>query len=226
MTTDKVDKLRTALKEYLDKRNAPEILVEEDGRYKIEADKLQQLYTESPAYQLYITEFHDEPNIISFLNYVSDSAKDTFKELGVKTSFIDVGCGSGFTGLSLALSGDYFVTFHDFEGLGLDFIRDYLDKNDNIRGQVIPYGLQVKRHTVAIALDVMEHTHNHLCTLRWLKELGDYVVLTYPLMPYKPPFIVEIDEYVDDEALLYICEKRYKVILSKVVNGRRFLIYK
>lgn len=226
MTQVIVNQLRSALKEYLDKRDIVEIAIKKDDGFSVESDKLYQLYTESSIYQLYITEFHDDPYIQDFIKILSDVSRHTFEKLGRKTDFVDVGCGSGFTGLILALSGNYHVVFHDFEGLGLDFVKDYLSQNPQISGSVIPYGLNVPQHTVAVALDVMEHTHNHLCTLRWLKELGSYVALTYPLKEYKPPFILEIDEYVDDESLLYICEHKYKVILSEIANGRRFLIYK
>lgn len=226
MSENKVDELRFALKAYLKERNAVEVLTKKDDKYLIEVDKLHQLYTESPLYQLYITEFHDDPDVEYFIKSLAVGAINTLNTLKTKTSFVDVGCGNGFTGLLLSQYGDFSITFQDYEGLGLDFIRHYLSKNPQINGSVVPYGEYVPRHTVAVALDVLEHTHNHLASLRWFRSLGDYVAMSYPLMPYAPPYVVMVDEYVDDEALLYVCEKRYQVILAKIVNGRRFLIYK
>ena len=217
-----VKPLRKSLKEYLERRNAPEIMKIVQDKYIIDSD-LFEVYTASPRYQMYITEFHEEPDICNYINSILEST--ALESSGREFSFVDAGCGSGFTGLSIALASKKLVTFHDFAGLGLDFISDYLIHNPEINAKVVPYGKYVPRHVMAIALDVLEHTGNHLCTLKWLRDLGDYVAISYPLMPYFPPFVKVLDEYVDDEAIQWVCEKRYRIILSEIFNGRRFLIY-
>ena len=206
--------IRQELKAWLEARQTPEVL-----RKNILGQTVcdpHEAYAESPAYQMYSIEFHDDPNVYTFIDgllmYTDDDA-----------SFVDVGCCTGVTGLCLAFAGRY-VTFHDYEGLGQEFIKYMLAKHA-LRGEFIPYGMPIERHTVAVALDVLEHTSSHTSTLTWLLNLGDNVALTYPVHPWREPYINYVDQYVDDEAILMVANARYEIILATTANGRRFLVY-
>ncbi len=205
--------IRDELKEFL--KDYPEVAVLALPGYKKATSE--QYYTQSPWYLLYTTEFHDDPNVSNFINMITSRTL-------TGTTFVDVGCGSGMTGLLIALQG-FAVTFHDYESLGMDFIRGFIARH-GLSASVIPYGEEVPRHTVAIALDVLEHTSSHVSTLRWLRELGINVALTYPLLPYRRPYIREVDEYVDDEAMMLVANQRYNVVFATIHNKRRFLIYR
>lgn len=207
--------LREDLRIWLLAQNHPEIVAIEHGTaYGVNED----FYTQSPWYQYYTTEWHLDPNVQHFIKIIDEMSADD-------TSFIDVGCATGLTGLTLAhLRPTQLVTFYDFPGIGQDFILDHSARY-HLNTQFIPYGQAVQRHSLALALDVLEHTAMHTGTLEWLRYLGDNCAVTYPLRDFRPPFIKEADEFVDDEALIWTAEKRYKIILSEIANQRRFLIY-
>lgn len=174
-------------------------------------------YTDSPEYLLYTTSFHHDASIRALIEPLSPP---------VGTTIIDVGCCSGFTGLSLAMNG-YRVAFHDFEGLGLSFIRWFSDRQE-LNTQVIPYGSEMtERYDLAIALDVMEHTGNHLGFIRWISSLAHKVIVCYPLMPFAPPYSDQIDEWVDDQVIRSVVESRYKLFddYLSTSGDRRFLIW-
>ncbi len=207
--------IRQELYDFLVRRDAPEVL-ERNAQGQTTCDP-HEAYSESPAYQMYSIEFHDDPQVYSFLDALLLNAPDT-------ASFVDVGCCTGVTGLCLAMAGRY-VTFHDYEGLGPDFVKHMLAKY-NLSGGFIPYGYPINRHSIAIALDVLEHTSSHTSMLTWMTELGDNVAITYPVHPYRPPFINYVDQYVDDAAIMLVVEQRYNIIFTAIANGRRFLVYK
>ncbi|KKL85249.1 hypothetical protein LCGC14_1956620, partial [marine sediment metagenome] len=50
------------------------------------------------------------------------------------------------------------------------------------------------RYDIAVALDVMEHTGNHLGFVRWISELAQRVVVCYPRMEFSPPYVTVVDE--------------------------------
>jgi len=179
------------------------------------ADKMA-AYTGSPEYLTYTTYFHHDVHVKEFTEGINPRPGSTF---------IDVGCCSGFTGLLLAHRG-YKVTFHDFDGLGLKFVRWYSEKH-NLDTDVIPYGQELPvRYDIAISLDVMEHTGNHLGYLRWITELADRAMICYPLMPFSPPHDDVLDEWIDDNAICDIVNCRYKLVDSYIAGGnRRFLVW-
>ena len=85
---------------------------------------------------------------------------------------IDVGCASGLTGFRFVNKG-HLVTFHDFEGIGLEFIRWFLkDRKYGNAHWVVPYGnsLPYGRYDAVVSIDVLEHTGNHLGYLKWLEN--------------------------------------------------------
>jgi hypothetical protein len=173
-------------------------------------------YTASPDYLIYVTSFHGNRNVAAFEQSIC-------APLG--TRFIDVGCCSGVTGLNLALRG-YHVTFHDYEGLGLEFIR-WFSKEHRLDTKVIPYGEETVNYDVAIALDVLEHTGNHLAFIKWISSLADKVMICYPLsVPFAPPYENVLDEWVDDKAIRQIVSERYKVVSDENPDGRRFLVWR
>lgn len=207
--------LREDLRTWLLAQNYPEVIAIQQGTAYGQDDAF---YTQSPWYQYYTTEWHLDPNVQYFINLIQEISEPD-------TSFIDVGCATGLTGLTLAhLRPTQLVTFYDFPGIGQDFILDH-SKRYHLNTQFIPYGQAVQRHSLALALDVLEHTAMHTGTLEWLRYLGDNCAVTYPLRPFRPPFIKEADEYVDDEALLWVAEKRYHILFNHSANQRRFLLY-
>jgi hypothetical protein len=93
---------------------------------------------------------------------------------------------------------------------------------------VYPYDEKRRRHTHswAVALDVIEHTGNHLGFLSWMKTLGDTVAFTVPHVSYRPPYVEVLDEWVDIEALLWVIERRYDLVRHYVAEGRTFVVYR
>lgn len=173
-------------------------------------------YTASSDYLIYVTSFHGNRNVAAF----EESIK-----LPLGARFIDVGCCSGVTGLNLAMRG-YQVAFHDYEGLGLDFIRWFSEKH-HLKTEVVPYGQElVNSYDVAIALDVLEHTGNHLAFIKWISYLAGRIMICYPLSTgFSPPYENVLDEWVDDRAIREVVKERYRLIHDEAPDGRRFLIW-
>jgi hypothetical protein len=207
--------LRDDLRTWLLVQDYPEnIVVYNDTAYGADEN----FYTQSPWYQYYSTEWHLDPNVQHFIKLIHEMSADD-------TSYIDVGCAAGLTGLTIAhLRPTQLVTFYDFPGIGQEFILDHSARY-HLNTRFIPYGDAITRHTIALCFDVLEHTAMHTGTLEWLRYLGDNIAVTYPLRPFRPPFIKEADEYVDDEALQWIAEKRYRISMTQVANQRRFMLY-
>lgn len=89
-------------------------------------------YTTSPEYLLHtITAFHSNTGVQGIIG-------DVLKHIQPGETVVDVGCSCGFTGLTIAMQGRA-VTFHDFESLGLQFIRWFAERKGLIVS-VIPYG--------------------------------------------------------------------------------------
>lgn len=176
-------------------------------------DDKRSTYTESGDYLLYTTQYHTDAGMAELMNYIYKIPA---------RSVIDAGCCSGFTGLLMALKSYYDVIFHDFEGLGLKFIRWFIEKH-SLNAEVVPYGEKIDCADLAIALDVIEHTGNHLSFIRWMNGLGRSKVICYPLMAFAPPYVDVMDEWVDDEAIRQIVGSRYETIFDWSQNGRRFL---
>jgi hypothetical protein len=184
-------------------------------------DKVQ-TYTKSTDYFFETMEYHRCPYVQEF-NGVALQAMGAFK----MHTAVDVGCAWGVTGLVVAEHGIP-VTFHDFEGAGLDFLR-WTKNNGNLKDKinVVPYGDPIKRHGTCLAFDVLEHTGNHLAALRWFKELGDLVIMCYPtrvplLEPFKP---YGLDEWVDDEAIMWTIQRRYQLIYSSLRYSWRSIVF-
>ena len=78
----------------------------------------------------------------------------------------------------------------------------------------------------AIALDVIEHTGNHLGFLRWMKELGSTVVFSVPNPPFLPPYMPVVDEWVDTQAIIWTIERRHQLLDTLQDNGRTYLVYR
>lgn len=183
------------------------------------SDDLEETYTRSTEYLTYTTQFHRAADIAEFLVKVINQIKPG-------DTITDVGCHSGFTGLSVVMAGKQRVTFHDFEGIGLEFVEWYIEHNDIGEARIIPYGTNPSRSKWVLAFDVLEHTGNQLAALKWLELLTNhYVAMTYPLIGYHPPYIKPIDEYVDDEAIQMVIDSRYTIKESYIADGHRFTIY-
>lgn len=173
-------------------------------------------YTASPDYLIYTVSFHGNRNVAAFEEAIKPPAGSTI---------IDVGCCAGITGLNLAWQG-YPVTFHDFEGLGLDFIR-WFSSRHQLNATVIPYGDELPIcYDLLVALDVLEHTGNHLAFVHWISTLAHQVRICYPLSAgFSPPYANVLDEWVDDEIIRETVAKRYRIIRDEDPDGRRFLIW-
>jgi hypothetical protein len=205
------DKIVAAAVDFLgDRPNTPVSNRDKAGTYTKSVDYIKELY-----------EFHCDPWVLGFMA--------SFHEMLGKTprlkSITDVGCVFGFSGLPLAHAG-YHVTFHDFEGYGLEFIKWYIAR-EKLDAEVIPYGGVVHRQDVVLAIDVLEHTGNHLGAIKWFKELGDVVALSYPVrVPWKPPFEPSgLDEWIDDELMCMALRFRYQVYNSSLQHGWRTVVY-
>ncbi len=174
-------------------------------------------YTESTQYLKNTTHYHFDVDMKPFTEEALSGPN-----VG---EIIDVGCCSGLMGLVMALR-EYWVTFHDFEGVGLAFVRWMIERH-GLEGEVIPYGQEVtRRYDTVIATDVLEHTGNHLGFIRWVSGLGKRVIVTYPQIAFSPPHVEVIDEWVDDEVIVRVVEERYEVVTNYLRNGRRFLIWR
>ena len=174
-------------------------------------------YIASGEYLKYLRLFHEDPAVVKFHMFL-------LTMIATQETVIDVGCGCGFTGWPFAVRGSQ-VSFHDFEGLGLEFIRQWSHRM-NFSTQVLAYGHSGTGHDWALAFDVLEHTGNHLGAIKWLRQLGEKVALCYPIqVEHQPPYAEGLDEWVDDEAIGWMLNRRYRVLESYVENGRRFLIY-
>lgn len=196
-----------------------EFLSQQNNNIPAALGDLQKTYTESGEYLMYVTQYHHTSNLVLFI-------LDLVERISPGDSIIDVGCSSGFSGLTLARYGCHNVTFHDYAGLGLEFIAWYA-KQEGLPLKTIPYANPTEaRYNWVLCMDVLEHTGNHLGTLKWLESLGDNVALCYPLMRYDPPYIQTIDQWVDDDAIQWIITKRYTVLDTKIVDGRRYTIYR
>ena len=175
-------------------------------------------YTASPSYLRYLGDFHTQRAVVEFMEWLLGAMpKDA--------TVYDVGCVCGYTGLPLAMRG-YDVAFHDYEGLGLQFVRWFTGQhNGALATSVVPYGQPTQQRDWAIALDVIEHTSNQLGFLRWLKELGRTAVFSFPMATYLPPYNNPLDQWVDGEAILWILERRYNVIEHYVADMRTYVVY-
>lgn len=174
-------------------------------------------YTSSPEYLASTITYHETMPLVDLQRWLNNRISGTV---------VDVGCATGVVGLSLAHKGMR-VTFHDFEGIGLEFIRWYAQKH-HLDYTIIPYGQPTVQHDWAIALDVLEHVPNPLTFLHWVSGLGKNVFITYPCsidyqVPYAP---LRTDEYCDDEAIVWVVEKRYEMFLNYRIDGRRYIGFK
>ena len=181
-------------------------------------------YTKSPDYLLnIIAAFHGGSGVRGIVAWLME-------QIPPSTSVIDVGCVCGFTGLPLAMAGRL-VTFHDFEGLGLQFIRWFAEK-EGLPVTIAPYGETISPahadtpHKWSIALDVIEHTGEHVGFLRWMKTLGGTVAFSHPHIRWHEPWQTKLDEHVDHEALRTIIEQRYEILHESNTAGRQFMVYR
>ena len=188
----------------------------------ISAEAKQGTYTASLDYLAYCSQFHYTPPMEHFFcHYLAAHIQDG-------QNVLEVGCLTGTSGLVLGRLKQVHLSFHDFEGLGLDFIRVYCQL-EGIKAEVIPYaptGLLRGGYDWVLALDVLEHTGNHLGFIKWVASLGYNVALCYPITTYfSPPHVAVLDEWVDDEAIQWTIERRYKMIVSYCLDGRRYMIF-
>lgn len=189
------------------------------GSLPVSANDKQGTYTSSTGYFLETLNYHKDPWVQSFLTRVIVTTQDTLDA-------VDAGCAFGITGLCMAMAGKH-VTFHDFEGLGLAFIR-WFGQREGLPIQVVPYGEYIRKHSMVVAFDVLEHTQGkHLAFLRWLRDLGHLVVLTYPCRVGRvPPFEPEgLDEWVDDEAIMTVIQHRHQMFYAKKQYDWRSIVF-
>lgn len=180
-------------------------------------DEKQAAYTESGKYLIYTTYYHDSIGLPELMKRIYEQPFQTV---------IDIGCCSGITGLIIAIDKKRAVTFHDFEGLGLRFIRWFIEKHGLNTCKVIPYGDNIEYYDLVVGLDVIEHTGNHLGFIRWINDIGDVKFITHPLMDFAPPYVNVLDEWVDGDAISLIIRSRYEMLFDYKQNNRRFMAWK
>ena len=202
-----LDDLRLALTQFLTGREGP----------PASPHDLAATYTRSPAYLKYCSAMHHEDVAWRAFDWLLNDIREG-------ESVVEAGCLTGMAGLRLAAAGKR-VTFHDFEGLALEFIRWYIQQN-GVTASVVPYGKRVEQHDWCVSFDVLEHTCNVLGAVRWFKELGRTVAMTYPIVPYQHPHVPVIDEWIDHEALMWVLEQRYEVLERWERGTRKFIVYR
>lgn len=183
---------------------AAEFLKDKTG-LQVSADNKQGTYVNAPDYYSETMKFHRDPWVQSFQSLIMAKTHD-------RNSVVDAGCAFGITGLCFALEGRT-VTFHDFEGLGLEFLR-FVKANSKLDIEIIPYGQPIRRHSMVCLIDVLEHVDNPMSLLKWSRELGDIVCLSYPCrVAWYPPYEESkyLDNYVDDEAVMRIISWRWQL---------------
>ena len=176
------------------------------------------IYTHSPEYHIVCLRYHEDAYMKALHSKLDEA-------IGVGKTVLDVGCSLGVTGLLLAHRGRE-VTFHDYEGLGLKFLRWHIKKNE-FNARVVPYGEEVGLHDWVLATDVIEHAGDPLAFLHWLDILGRKVILTYPVtVAWQEPWkMILIDNWVDDLAIRQLVWNRHQVFIDKYGEGRRYLGY-
>jgi len=182
------------------------------------------VYTDSVAYFKRLrTTWHDTINT-AFLTAVLSAFEQPETQWH---TVVDAGCMYGLAGMAFAARGHQ-VFFHDYPGLGLDFCAWYAQRQGYQNVACVPYGAPLRRADMCLALDVLEHTGNHLQTLRWLKELGHVVAMTYPTsIAFAPPYepTRDLDEWVDDEALSWVLQARYDILFTSLQYNRRMVLF-
>lgn len=190
---------------------------------EISERNLSSTYTKSAAYLRSIALFQQHNTKARALSAVA-------RWFTPETPTLDLGCCAGFTGLSLRLNGWTNVNFADFEGLGLDFVR-HTCMAKGWAAQVYPYeptdqaaGGMVA-HDLVLAFDVIEHTPNQLGFIEWLRRLGKYAAVTWPTVNWHPPLYQPIDCWMDQDAMMWVIERRFKVLESWFQDSRRFVLF-
>lgn len=200
-------------------RRLDEFTLGRDNGILFDAKNPLSIYTCSIGYLSDVIQYHRTPDMARFILSLLDRIEPG-------DSIVDAGCASGFTGLSLAQYGRERVTFHDFPGVGLEFLSWFIKTESLKTAKVVAYGQPIEQHQWCLACDMLEHTGNHLATLRWLSTLGQKVALCYPLsVPFSPPYVRTIDEWVDDEMIQAAIARRNTIIETDIRDGRRYTIY-
>lgn len=197
-----------------------EFLATQDRHAPISTANLRATYTESTSYLMaVICQFHAQMPVLKFTDRL-------MAEISAGATVVDVGCAGGITGLTLAREG-FRVTFHDFEGLGLDFVRHYAAR-EGLDVRVVPYGEEPAgfHHDWAVALDVIEHTGNELGFLRWMKQMGDTVAFSIPTVGFEPPYRPVVDAWIDREAVEWVVRRRYEVLYWQMIENRTFVVFR
>lgn len=180
-------------------------------------------YLNAPDYFAETMRYHHDPWVHAFMSTAMRVTMGNDKH-----RLVDTGCAFGVTGLCWAMAGEH-VIFHDFAGsLGLQFIEDFARRCDITEFvEIIPYGEPIKRQDAVLSFDVTEHVPNSVGYLQYLKELGDLVLVTWPCrVPRKPPYEIEgLDQWIDDEAMIWIIERRYQMFWSQRIMEWRSVIY-
>lgn len=140
---------------------------------------------------------------------------------------MDLGCATGMTGMALLLYGYKHVTFCDYDGLQLEFLRHALPAIPSFTGRwdIVPYG-EEKKVDAVVALDVIEHVGKHLNFLRWVQELSrKYFVISYPFIgDFDKPYQAVIDGWVDDEVIGSVLNARHTLLVWEANHGGRLAI--
>lgn len=189
----------------------------EDGEYEVD---LTQLYNNDLDYLWWTALWHAHPVVQSWLDGIAANMS--------AARVLDLGTGNGFTGLTIALLTSAQVVFSDFDAtsLGSQFIRDFCEVHD-LTYEIRSYqDLDDTEYDIVIAADVLEHTGNHPAALRWFARLGKEVHICYPIsVPWAPPYIKRVDDWVDDELIMIAIAARYNLLGTIVSNRRRFVSY-
>ncbi len=177
------------------------------------------LYTRNANYLFYSIIWHNGMQIQSFLDQLA-------QRVGNNESIIEVGCETAFTGLTLAMIREKPITIHDYEGLGPRFALWFAEKQ-GLDITFEPYGNMPRGYDWVVATDVLEHSGNHLLFLVWLNNMAKHFAISYPIIVDSyPPYMEQLDEWVDDNAICHIIAGRYDVEVAHIPDdGRRYLVY-
>lgn len=206
-------------------------LLEQISKFIEERSDLVYFDNYEDKYSVYTKSFEYLRNSAAFhtSSFVQEYISNLISDINIESRIIDIGCGSGATGMQFAFLG-HDITFCDFEGIGLEFVRWLIEKEKYENAKVVPYENANRDffvfYDIILAFDVLEHTGNHLAFIKWLASLGKRVILTFPINePFYPPYENNkvLDEWVDWEAIQWIVYMRYFNIQFKIIDGRAYV---
>ena len=184
-------------------------------------------YRKNDTYKKSVRYIRDNASPFHTDHHVQNYLSNYIVKLDSPKKVIDVGCASGITGLNFLEFGHH-VTFHDYDGIGLEFLRwlRFSEKRQNMLISSYECSLSHTPYDIVVAFDVLEHTGNHLGFLKWMESLGKSIVLCFPYSQgFTPPYEPQLDEWVDVDAICNIINLKYKNVDLIRLNNRLFAKY-